>query len=243
MTQGAGAVGLHFVLSPMLMLSLEGSVALDFKLYLITDRHATKMPLPQAVRLALEGGVRSVQLREKDLSVRELLSLARELRGVTREFGAKLFINDRVDVARAVEADGVHLGLQSMPVDAVRRIVGTSMMIGASTHSVQEAKDAETKGADFITYGPIFDTPSKAAYGQPVGKDSIKSVKYEIEIPIFAIGGIKSGNAIKVFGAGAAGVAVISSILAADDIRQASHKFIQAIDFMDRIACNYCTPR
>ena len=215
----------------------------DFKLYLITDRKQTKMPLPEAIRLALQGGVPAVQLREKDLPVRELLALAQELRIITREFGAKLFVNDHVDVAVAVGADGVHLGRQSMPVDAARKIVGSGMLIGASTHSVHEAKDAEVRGADFVTYGPIFETPSKAQYGKPVGKSTISDVKYPITIPVFAIGGIKSGNVLQVIAAGADGVALISSILAADDITAAARKFMQAIAFMEKIACDYCTPR
>jgi thiamine-phosphate pyrophosphorylase len=218
-------------------------LSVDFKLYLITDRKQTKRPLPEAVRLALQGGVPAVQLREKDLPVRELLALAQELRAVTREFGAKLFVNDHVDVAVAVGADGVHLGHQSMPVDAARKIVGSGMLIGASTHSVSEAKDAEARGADFITYGPIFETPSKAQYGKPLGKSTIREVKYPINIPLFALGGIKSTNVLQVLAAGADGVALISAILAADDITTAAKKFMQAIDFMDRIACDYCTPR
>ena len=215
----------------------------DFKLYLITDRKQTTLPLPEAVRLALQGGVPAVQLREKDLPVRELLALAQELRVITREFGAKLFVNDHVDVAVAVGADGVHLGHQSMPADAARKIVGSEMLIGASTHSVQEAQDAEARGADFITYGPIFETPSKAQYGKPLGKSTIREVKYPINIPLFALGGIKSANVLQVLAAGADGVALISSVLAADDITAAARKFMQAIDFMDRIACNYCIPR
>jgi thiamine-phosphate pyrophosphorylase len=109
---------------------------IDFRLYLITDRNVATKPLPEAVRLALEGGVRAVQLREKDLPIRDLLALAQELRTITREFGAKLFINDRVDVALLVGADGVHLGAQSMPADAVRRIAGKGMLIGVSTNGL-----------------------------------------------------------------------------------------------------------
>ena len=215
----------------------------DFKLYLITDRKQTKVPLPQAVRLALEGGVRAVQLREKDLQVRDLLGLARELRSLTNDFGARLFVNDRVDVAVEVGADGVHLGHASMPVDAARKVVGSSMLIGVSTHSPEEARAAELGGADFVTYGPIYDTPSKIGLGNPVGKDSIRSVKNIIDIPIFALGGIESGNVLKVMAAGADGIALISGIMAADDIKRAAKKFMDSIDFMDRIACNYCTPR
>ena len=129
----------------------EFVVDVDFRLYLITDRKVSTEPLPEAVRLALEGGVRAIQFREKDLPVRELLSLALELRSITREFGAKLFINDRVDVAVAVDADGVHLGHQSIPVGAARKIVGTSMLIGVSTHDLMEAKAAEAGGADALS--------------------------------------------------------------------------------------------
>jgi thiamine-phosphate pyrophosphorylase len=215
----------------------------DFKLYLITDRHATKLPLPQAIGLALLGGVRAVQLREKDLPVRELLSLAQELRTLTKEFGANLFINDRVDVAVASEADGVHLGHQSMPVEAARKVVGKDMLIGVSTHNLEEARAAEQGGADFITFGPVFDTPSKANFGDPVGIESLKNLKNEISIPIFALGGIKSGNVIKVMGAGAAGVAMISAIMAAEDIIKASAKVIETIKITEKIICDSCAPR
>ena len=214
----------------------------DFKLYLITDRKQVTMPLVAAVRLALEGGVRSVQLREKDLPVRELISLSQEMRNLTNEFGARLFINDRVDVAVAVNADGVHLGHQSMPVEAVRPVVGNSMLIGVSTHNVAEAKAAEDGGADFITFGPIFATPSKDKYGNPVGIDILKSLKNEINIPFFALGGIKSGNIKQVLAAGATGVAMISAILAADDIRKVSSKLIEEIKLSDKIICDSCSP-
>jgi thiamine-phosphate pyrophosphorylase len=215
----------------------------DFKLYLITDRKQVKMPLAAAVRLALEGGVRAVQLREKDLPIREMLLLAQELRTITKEFGARLFINDRVDVARAVNADGVHLGHQSMPVSAVRKSVGKDMLIGVSTHSIEEAKAADSGWADFITIGPIFDTPSKASYGSPVGLSILKELKKELNIPFFALGGIKSGNIAQVIGAGASGVAMISAIMAAEDIKKASCKIIEAIAMIDKIICNSCTPR
>ena len=202
---------------------------LDFRLYLITDRHVAKMPLPEAVRQALMGGVRTVQLREKDLPVRELLSLAIELRLIAREFGAKLFINDRVDVAVAVDADGVHLGGQSMPASAVRRIVGNSMLIGVSTHGLEEAKEAAARGADFITYGPVFETVSKAKYGSPVGYNSIVEIKKQVKLPLFALGGVESGNIAQVINAGADGIALISGILAADDIKKAAEDMINQL--------------
>ena len=204
-------------------------MAVDFRLYLITDRKVATKPLPEAVRLALEGGVRAVQLREKNLPVRELLALALELRSITREFGAKLFINDRVDVAVSVDADGVHLGHLSIPVEAARKAVGKSMMIGVSTHNLDEAKAAEAEGADFITYGPIFETPSKASYGHPVGTDAIKGIKSGIYLPIFALGGIKSGLIGQIIASGAYGISMISSILGADDIKKAAESVVQEI--------------
>ena len=201
------------------------------------------MPLVAAVRLALEGGVRAVQLREKDLPVRELLALSQEMRTLTKEFGAKLFINDRVDVAVAVNGDGVHLGHQSMPVEAVRRVVGSNMLIGVSTHNLAEAKAAEAGGADFITFGPIFETPSKAKLGFPVGLGILKDLKNELNIPFYALGGIKSGNIKQVLGAGASGVAMISAIMAVEDIKKASSQLIEAIAFIDKIMCESCAPR
>lgn len=201
-------------------------LAVDFKLYLITDRKQTKVPLPEAVRLALRGGVKAIQLREKDLPVRELLSLAQELRAVTSEFGAKLFINDRVDVAVAVDADGAHLGHQSMPPEAVRKIVGDRMLIGVSTHTIEEAKAAEAGGADFITFGPVFFTQSKSTFGSPVGLEYLKNAKKCIKIPLFGLGGIKSGNAMQVFRSEADGIAMISEIFGADDIQRAAEDVI-----------------
>lgn len=225
------------------MLSAEVILPVDFKLYLITDRKQVNMPLAAAVRLALEGGVRSVQLREKDLPVRELLALSQEMRTLTNEFGARLFINDRVDVAVAVNADGVHLGHTSMPVEAVRSVVSNTMLIGVSTHNLAEAKAAEAGGADFITFGPIFETPSKAELGHPVGVAVLKDLNSEIDIPFYALGGIKSGNLRQVLYAGASGVAMISAILAAEDIKKASSKLIEAITFTDKIICESCAPR
>ena len=218
-------------------------MSVDFRLYLITDRKIAAKPLPEAVRLALQGGVKAVQLREKGLPVRELLALAQELRAITREFGAKLFINDRVDVAVAVGADGVHLGHQSMPPEAVRKAAGKGLLIGVSTHNREEARAAEAGGADFITFGPIFETPSKAEYGIPVGIDAIKKLKNEVDTPIFALGGINSGNVNHVVVSGASGIAMISAILAAPDIKEAAAMFVQAAAGLSRLVSIDCTSR
>ena len=218
-------------------------MSVDFRLYLITDRTVATKPLPEAVRLALEGGVRAVQLREKDLPIRDLLSLAQELRTITREFGAKLFINDRVDVALLAEADGVHLGTESMPVDAVRRITGSRMLIGVSTHSLEEALSAQRGGADFITCGPVYETPSKAQYGPPVGVDCIRNIKKDMHIPLYALGGVKNGNMRSIFGSGCDGVAMISAILGADDIKAAARKILDGIGLIEKIICHECGRR
>jgi thiamine-phosphate pyrophosphorylase len=169
---------------------------IDFSLYLITDRKLFTVyrSLLTAVEKALKGGVRAIQLREKDLGTRELLKMAYRMRELTKQYKAKLFINDRFDVALAVEADGVHLTQNSIPVDAVRSAVKKKLLIGASTHSLKEAKLAEKKGADFITMGPVYRTPSKLKYGKPVGIDALKEVCKKIKIPVFAIGGIKGSR-------------------------------------------------
>ncbi len=221
----------------------EVSLPVDFKLYLITHRKQTRIPLSAAVRLALEGGVRAIQLREKDLPIRELLALSQELRAMTKEFGAKLFINDQVDVAVAVEADGVHLGHASMPAAAVRKIVGNKLMIGVSTHNVEEARLAESAGADFVTFGPIYETPSKAHLGAPAGLDALKNVKRAVDIPIFALGGIKGGNIGHVLWAGAYGVSMISAIFGADDIRKKAKNISELVRIVDRSICVQCGRR
>ncbi|HSQ78461.1 MAG TPA: thiamine phosphate synthase, partial [Nitrospirota bacterium] len=201
-------------------------LAVDFKVYLFTDRKQTKVPLPEAVRLVLQGGVRAIQLREKDLPIRELLALAQDMRSLTKGYNAKLFINDRVDVAIAVEADGVHLAHQSMPPEAVRKIVGDRMLIGVSTHTIEEAKAAEAGGADFITFGPVFFTPSKAEFGYPVGLEYLKNAKKAVKIPMFGLGGIKSGDIARILDSGANGIAMISGIFGADDIQRAAEDVI-----------------
>jgi thiamine-phosphate pyrophosphorylase len=185
--------------------------------------------LLHAVEQALQGGVGAVQLREKDLPVRVLLDLAGDLRNLTRDYGARLFINDRLDVAMAVEADGVHLGQQSLSVEAVRRVAGNSLRIGVSTHCLSEAKEAEKEGADFIVFGPVYETPSKKVYGPPVGMARLEEVVRNVGIPVFAIGGIRSENLLEVLSGGAFGVAVISAILGAESITEAARKIVSEL--------------
>ena len=191
-------------------------------LTLITDRNHCKQPFIDTIRLALKGGVKTVQLREKGLATHELYSLACELRKITSDFKANLIINDRVDIALAVEADGVHLGWQSLPLDIVRKLVGFEKLIGVSTHNRQEAIQARNYGADYITFGPIFETPSKAGLLKPTGVDGIQKLKNEIDLPIVALGGINEKNVETVLNGGADGIAVISSIMQAENPEDAA---------------------
>jgi thiamine-phosphate pyrophosphorylase len=203
----------------------------DFKLYLITDRKFfnAQCSMYMTMETALEAGVRAIQLREKDLSVRQLFDMAVWMRELTEEYGAKLFINDRVDVALSVGADGVHLGLNSIPAHAVRKISGDKLIVGVSTHSIEEAAGAERDGADFITLGPIYETPSKLKYGKPIGVGAIGDVRSRISIPVFAVGGIKPDRVKEVMDAGADGIAMISAILASGDIKESTEEFLRLL--------------
>ncbi|MFO0795582.1 MAG: thiamine phosphate synthase [Candidatus Brocadiaceae bacterium] len=189
---------------------------------LITDRNLCKHSFFDTMRFALEGGVKTVQLREKGLSTKELYSLAHEARKITSDFHANLIVNDRVDVALAVDADGVHLGWQSLPPDIVRRLIGHEKLMGISTHNRQEALQAQMDGADYITFGPIFETPSKAGLLEPVGPEEIARVKEDVKIPVIALGGIHEKNVESVLNAKADGIAVISGIMHADNPEEAA---------------------
>lgn len=203
---------------------------LDFKLYLVTDRKQTVgRPLMDAVTEALKGGLRAVQLREKDLGTRDLLRLAYEMRQLTLKYDARLFINDRVDIAIAVDADGVHLTQKSIPPFAARRLL-SRLIIGVSAHNLGEALKAEKGGADFITLGPVYSTPSKLKYGKPVGIETLSEVARKVRIPVFAIGGITLENIGEVMSAGASGVAVISSVLGAKNIRSVAGKIVRTLE-------------
>ena len=202
---------------------------IDFRVYLITDRKIIKGDYYESIKEALEGGIKAVQLREKDLPVRELLDRAYRLREITSRYNARLFINDRVDVALAVDADGVHLGGTSIPVHAVRKIVKDRLLIGVSTHGVEEAIEAEKGGADFITFGPVYETPSKMKYGPPQGLDRLREVIEKTTIPVFAIGGIDDRRIEEVKGAGVFGVAMISAILSSENIKQTTERIERLI--------------
>ena len=197
------------------------------KLYLITDRKQTykQRRLVDTVEELLQAGIRMVQLREKDLSAAELYPLARDLRLLTHRYNALLLINDRIDIAQAVGADGVHLGGHSLPIKKTREILGSKALIGVSTHSALEAESAQNQGADFITYGPVFFTPSKAPFGPPVGVNSLQTVCNCCKIPVYALGGVKIDNTVEIMNSGAYGVSMISALLSAPDPNQAVQQF------------------
>lgn len=200
------------------------------KLYLITDRHQTGgRELVQVIGEALEGGVRMVQLREKDLSGKALYALGMQVRKLTSSYGAKLLINDRIDIAMAVNADGVHLPSNSFTPKDARNLLGRERLIGVSSHSEEEAVRAEKEGADFISFSPVYYTASKAAYGKPQGIERLKAVCNKIDLPLFALGGIVAENISDVMSTGAYGVAMISALVAADDVKKSTEQLITCI--------------
>ena len=188
------------------------------RLVLITDRHGTAV-----VEAALDAGLPAVQLRDKELPGRPLLALAERLRAATARTGALLFVNDRVDVALAVGADGVQLGTGSMPADVARRLLPAGTLIGVSTHAPGEA----SAGADFALFGPVWATPSKTG---AQGEDRLREAVRAAAIPVLAIGGVTAERIAAARAAGAAGVAVIRAILAAPDPRTATRALLAALD-------------
>lgn len=208
--------------------STADSEAMDAPaLYLISDRKAVRRgTLAAAVAAALDAGVGMIQLREKDLPAAELLSLAEELRLLTRGYRARLLINDRVDVALACDADGVHLGGHSLPAAQARKLLGPKRLIGVSTHRLEEVRAAEAGTADFVTFGPVFDTPSKRPFGAPVGLAALAEACRSTRLPVYALGGIELTRLADVKQSGAAGVACIRAVLSASNPHTAASSLL-----------------
>ena len=198
-------------------------------LYAITDRSwLGGRTLKEQVREALQGGVTMIQLREKDMPYEDRLREAAEILDVCREFGVPLIINDDVELAMQVGADGVHLGQKDMDPEEARRIMGPDKIIGASARTIELAKKAQEKGADYLGVGAVFHTGSKRDAVE-VGPQVLREICAAVEIPIVAIGGIDSDNVSELSGSGIAGIAVISAVFGADDVRQAAANLKQKI--------------
>ena len=195
----------------------------DYRLYLVTDRALSRGRKTAAiVREAVAGGVTCVQLREKNGGTREFLEEARAVQAALRGTGVPLIVNDRVDVALAIGADGVHLGQRDMPIADARRLGPPGWIIGVSAESAEDAIRAERDGADYVGASPVFATPTKTDHAEPLGLDGLRRMRAAVKLPLVAIGGIHPGNAREVILAGADGLAVVSAIVAADDPRAAA---------------------
>ena len=203
--------------------SSSGSAKVNYSLYLVTDSAlAMGRALPDFVRAAVDGGVTCVQVREKDVPSRAYIERLLLVRPLLRECSIPLFVNDRVDVALAVEADGVHLGQTDMPLVLARRIAAGRLMVGVSCETVQDATDAERGGADYVSVSPVFVTPTKTDTAPALGLDGVRAIRRAIHLPVVAIGGISAANAADVIRAGADGICVVSAIVSAPDPRAAA---------------------
>ncbi len=187
-------------------------------LYAILDPEQTRgRPAEQVARALLSGGAKVIQLRAKKMSARSFLELAHRVRALTRPHGCRLIINDRVDVALSCGADGVHLGQEDLPLRAARPLL-PGKIIGISTHDLEQAKEAQDNGADYIGFGPIYGTVTKQTEYSARGVVMLREIRNLVRIPIVAIGGINEANVTEIWNAGADAAAIISDILAAEDI-------------------------
>lgn len=203
----------------------------DFRLYAITgEQFHPDRDLITVMEEAILGGVDIIQLRDKKSTKREVLQKATALRALTRKHNVTFIVNDHIDVALAIGADGIHLGQDDLPLLIARKIVGDMMIIGISTHSIEEARLAEQEGADYIGVGPVFATKSKEDVVSPVTTSYVREVAREIRIPFVAIGGIKLHNVDQVLEAGASRICAISEIVGSQDVRGTCESFVGKIE-------------
>jgi thiamine-phosphate pyrophosphorylase len=203
--------------------------ARSHQLHLVTEPRKRAEDLIQAVALALEGGVDWVQLRDKSASAASMFALAKELQPLTRQLGSRLAINDRLDVALAAQADGVHLAGQSLPVAEAVQLASGRVLVGRSVHSLDEAIQAAEEGADYVTFGHVFPTTTHPGV-PPRGLTQLEAIVRAIDVPVLAIGGITPDNLDDVLATGCGGVAVISAILSSPDPRDAAARLRRALD-------------
>ncbi len=203
---------------------------IDYSLYLVTDRDlALGRSTVEIVKRALQGGVTCVQLREKNCSTLEFIEQALALKDILKSTGVPLIINDRVDVALAVEADGVHLGQTDMPLAMAKKILGNTMIIGISAESLEDAVEAERKGADYLGVSPIYATPTKTDTAAPLGLEGLRAIRNSVRLPLVGIGGLNRDNSAEAIRHGADGIAGVSAIVAADDPATAAGDLMQVI--------------
>lgn len=203
---------------------------IDYSLYLVTDRGLARgRSTLDIVKAAVLGGVTCVQLREKECPTQEFIEQAMAIKKFLSAEGIPLIINDRLDVAQAVYADGVHLGQTDMPLDIARAIVQDSMIIGISAESLEDAVEAEKGGADYLGVSPIYATPTKTDTAPPLGLQGLRQIRAAVNIPLVGIGGLNRDTVAEVIRSGADGVAVVSAIVAAEDPRVAAGELHQLI--------------
>ncbi|HWQ64010.1 MAG TPA: thiamine phosphate synthase [Methanospirillum sp.] len=197
-----------------------------YELYVVTDEELSHgLSHVEIARQAVAGGADVIQLRDKKLPGRDLFRAACDIRAVTARSGALFIVNDRLDVALASKADGVHIGQQDLPLSYVRPLAPSPFIIGVSVSSVEQAKEAEQEGADYVAVSPVFSTGSKQDAGHGPGLGLVRGISDTVSIPVIGIGGIHTDNAGDVFAAGADGVAVISAVVSQPDITEAARAF------------------
>lgn len=200
---------------------------INYKLYLVTDRYLLRgKELVETIEEAINGGVSIVQLREKDISSLEFFNVAKVVKEVTDKYNVPLIINDRIDIALAVDAAGVHIGQSDMPCNIARKILPKGKIIGVSVHSVDEAIKAKEEGADYLGCGAVFSTSTKSDV-TTLSIDKLKKIKKSVDIPVVAIGGINENNISKLNGVGIDGVAVISAIIVKENPKKSAEEILE----------------
>ncbi|GBD22000.1 Thiamine-phosphate synthase [bacterium HR28] len=214
------------------MVSWRGTRLRDaLRLYVITDRTLARgRPESEIARQAIAGGATAIQLRWKTGPLSEALRVGRELRELCSRERVLFVVNDRVDLALALEADGVHVGVTDLPVAETRRLVGDQLVVGFSPETLEQALEAEAAGADYLGVGPVYPTVTKPDAGPAVGLEHVQRIAAAVRIPVVGIGGITAENAGAVIRAGAVGVAVISAVVGADDVRLAAAQLRKVVD-------------
>ena len=199
---------------------------LDLSLYLVTDRSDDVEKFLRTIEEGIKGGVSVVQIREKTADTLDFYNLALKVKKITSKYGVPLIINDRVDVALAIDADGVHVGQSDMPCDVTRKLVGQDKIVGVSAATIDEAKKAEKDGADYIGSGAIFPTATKDD-APKITKNDLKEIVDSIDIPVVAIGGITLENAHELVDTGISGLSVVSAIMSSDNPKKSSEKLLK----------------